>query len=214
MDAMMSKRIALLALAYAVFGWLGLQLAIPPGYATAIFPASGLALAALLTCGLRYAPGIWIGSFVLNASVGALAIGGLSTTGIAVAASIAVGSTLQAVISAWLVRQWVHQSIDVEEAGAVFRFLVVGGPLGCLISPTWGVTTLWLPGVITPSDVLYTGLNWWIGDSIGVIVVAPLALMVLRREAGDPAHRHRCRPLGHLAGPCHCRLRLRELLGT
>src|SRR6266540_571624 len=52
--------------AYAVTGWLGLWLAIPPGYATAIWPASGLALAGVLMGGARVAPGIWLGSFVVN----------------------------------------------------------------------------------------------------------------------------------------------------
>ncbi len=55
-----------LAAAYAVAAWLGLWLAIPPGYATAIWPASGLALAGVLMGGARVAPGIWLGSFVVN----------------------------------------------------------------------------------------------------------------------------------------------------
>ncbi len=40
-----------IALAYAAAGWAGIQLAIPPGYVTAIFPASGIALAVLLVDG-------------------------------------------------------------------------------------------------------------------------------------------------------------------
>ena len=42
-----------LTAAYAIAGWLGLWLAIPPGYATAIWPASGLALAGILIGGAR-----------------------------------------------------------------------------------------------------------------------------------------------------------------
>lgn len=41
-----------LAAAYIAAGRLGLLLAIPPGYATAIFPPAGIALAALLVEGL------------------------------------------------------------------------------------------------------------------------------------------------------------------
>ena len=55
-----------MAAAYAVAGWLALWLAIPPGYATAIWPASGLALAGVLMSGSWVWPGIWLGSFLVN----------------------------------------------------------------------------------------------------------------------------------------------------
>src|SRR5437867_1401197 len=52
--------------AYFVAGRLGSLLAIPPGYATAIWPAAGLALAAALLLGIRIWPGILLGSFAVN----------------------------------------------------------------------------------------------------------------------------------------------------
>lgn len=56
----------ILAVAYAVLGRLGLWLAIPPGYATALWPSLGLALAGLLIGGARVCPGNWLGSFLVN----------------------------------------------------------------------------------------------------------------------------------------------------
>ncbi|MCB1828896.1 MAG: hypothetical protein KDI35_01735, partial [Gammaproteobacteria bacterium] len=47
----------LLALLYFVSGHLSLLLAIPPGYATAVWPGAGIALAGLLLYGRRYLPG-------------------------------------------------------------------------------------------------------------------------------------------------------------
>ena len=44
---------AAVALLYATLGLIGLQLAVPPGYATIIWPASGMALAVLLMFGQR-----------------------------------------------------------------------------------------------------------------------------------------------------------------
>ena len=68
------RRLALLNLAvaavYAGGGWLGLQLAAPPGYATVIWPPSGLAIAALLFYGPALSIGVFIGSFVVNSIVG------------------------------------------------------------------------------------------------------------------------------------------------
>jgi len=58
--------IVVVAIVYAVAGKLSLLLAIPPGYATAVWPAAGIALAAVLLCGYRVLPGVWIGSFLVN----------------------------------------------------------------------------------------------------------------------------------------------------
>jgi len=60
------RDLAILALGYLAAGYLGIWLAVPPGYATIIWPASGVALCALLIRGDRLWPGIWLGSFFLN----------------------------------------------------------------------------------------------------------------------------------------------------
>ena len=59
-----------LAAAYAVAGRVALLLAIPPGYATAIWPAAGIALAGALLWGNRVWPGIVLGSFLVNVWTG------------------------------------------------------------------------------------------------------------------------------------------------
>ena len=55
--------IVLLAAAYFGAARLALMFAIPPGYATAVWPPSGIALAALLLLGYRAWPGVWIGGY-------------------------------------------------------------------------------------------------------------------------------------------------------
>ena len=65
----LGKRIADNAVAmllYAATGWLGLQLAVPPGYATLIWPASGIAAAALLIFGWHLWPGVFLGALTIN----------------------------------------------------------------------------------------------------------------------------------------------------
>src|SRR5580704_10599390 len=59
-----------LALAYVITGRLGLLLAVPPGYATAIFPPAGVAMAAALIGGRMTLPWIFAGSCALNLWVG------------------------------------------------------------------------------------------------------------------------------------------------
>ena len=86
---------------YVVLGKLGIYISVPPGYATLIWPPSGLALAAILLYGFLSIPGIFIGAFLLNLSV----IGGISfESGIdwsksIIPAMIAFGSTLQPILT-------------------------------------------------------------------------------------------------------------------
>jgi integral membrane sensor domain MASE1 len=72
-----------LAVAYFVLGRLGTLTAIPPGVATAIWPPSGLAIAALPVRGQRLWPGIALGSALLNTGI-------LHGSGVALAQSFLV----------------------------------------------------------------------------------------------------------------------------
>lgn len=65
MDDRLSSRFAkwlgqvlAVAAAYFIAGKIALLMAIPPGYATAVWPAAGIALVVVLRCGTRVWPGI------------------------------------------------------------------------------------------------------------------------------------------------------------
>src|SRR5881394_753986 len=62
-------QVGLIAGVYFLAARLSLALAIPPGYATAVWPPSGIALAAALLFGARVWPGIWIGAALANVMV-------------------------------------------------------------------------------------------------------------------------------------------------
>src|SRR5260370_31699064 len=62
--------IAALGILYFITGRLGLMLEPQSGFATLIWPPTGIALAALLLFGYRYWPGIAAGAFLLNLYVG------------------------------------------------------------------------------------------------------------------------------------------------
>ena len=57
-------KLALLAALYYLTGKFGNSIAIPPGYATVIWPPSGLALGALLAHGRRMSVGVFLGSLL------------------------------------------------------------------------------------------------------------------------------------------------------
>ncbi|MBS1196776.1 MAG: hypothetical protein H6R18_561 [Proteobacteria bacterium] len=170
------------ALAYFVLGQLGLALAIPPGYASPVFPAAGLALAVLLCHGHRILPGIWVGSLTINLLL-AWKQGNLSWASVAVAAGLACGAMLQAWVARWLVecKQPGESWKRLETEREILRFLFLGGPLACLVSASVGVGTLYLFGVIGSSELAFSWWSWWGGDTLGVLVFAPLCLALLLR---------------------------------
>lgn len=168
--------VLLLGGAYLLTGKAGLALAIPPGYATAIFPAAGVALAALLLWGLRLWPGVFLGSFALNIWVTLAA--GQAATPIAFALSAAIGSgaALQALFGAWLIRRFLGFPNTLSRGGEVIRFLLLGGAVGCLMSATVGISSLWLAGVVSADNLLFSWWTWWVGDTLGVLLGTPIIL--------------------------------------
>ncbi|MGQ0530252.1 MAG: MASE1 domain-containing protein [Panacagrimonas sp.] len=168
-------RVLAVALVYAVSGKLSLLLAIPPGYATAVWPASGAALAACLLWGWRMWPGVLVGSFLVNVATSwdgsTLALAVRSTV---LALSIGTGAALHAVVGAWLIRRsGGFANVFTPEAG-VIRMLMLGGPASCVISASVGVGSLWTAGLIPTPNLIFNWWTWWVGDSIGVMIFTPL----------------------------------------
>src|SRR4030095_4866999 len=150
---------AAMAAAYYVVGRLGLLLAIPPGYATAVWPASGIALAGILLFGYRVWPGILLGSFLINlrTSLDTTSTASILNTTV-LAASIGLGASLQAIVGAFLIRRFTQYPTTLVEARDIIKFLLLGGPASCLVNATWGVASLLLGRVIQPVDYLF---HWW-----------------------------------------------------
>lgn len=172
----LAGRILVLALAYFVAGRAGLLLTVPPGYASALWPPAGIALVLLLAWGARAAPGVWLGSFCLNLQLGADAAGALSWTVAAVAAGIGAGATLQAWLGAALVRCFAGYPNALDQGRSVLRFLVLGGPLACVVGASAGVAALCAGGLVLPHEAAFNWWAWWVGDTIGVLLGAPVLL--------------------------------------
>jgi signal transduction histidine kinase/integral membrane sensor domain MASE1 len=171
--------LALVALAYGLLGRLGISFAIEPGYASPIFPAAGFAVAALLWSSGRAWPGIFLGSFALNLAT-AKAYGGVELTGMLVAAGIATGATLQALMARWLLLRLAGASWKKLQTEREILFcLVLAGPLPCVISASTGISVLYAAGIVAQQDVAYVLLNWWLGDVLGVWILLPLSLALL-----------------------------------
>ncbi|MEX6504186.1 CHASE domain-containing protein [Pseudomonas zhanjiangensis] len=171
-------RVLLLALAYAVSGHLALMLAIPPGFASAIFPPVGIALAAVLIWGYPMLAGVFLGSTLLNLSIGFSGFEHLSLKGLLIAMGIALGTSVQSLIGAWLIRRFVGFPTPLDTERSIFLLLMLGGPLACLISASAGVGVLYAGQAISGAQVSFSWWTWWVGDCIGVLIATPLMFIL------------------------------------
>ncbi len=161
-------------------GRLGMLLAIPPGFVTAVWPPSGIALAALLLFGYRVWPGVWLGSFAINIFIAAQA-GPITDWPRAalVAGTIGLGSSAQAALGAWLIRREIGFPNALMSLREIALFILLGGPVSCLVAATVGVSALVSAGLVPGVALPFQWFNWWVGDIIGVLIVTPLLLIAL-----------------------------------
>jgi len=167
-----------LAALYFAAARLGLMMDAVSGFATLVWPPTGISLAALLLGGSRLWPGVALGAFLVNWSIGAP---------LAVALALGTGNTLEAVIGARaLERAGFRSSLDrLRDVLALIGFAALASTL---VSATMGVGSLFLGGLVTRDRLLETWRAWWIGDVIGDLLVAPLLLAWAsnRRISKDP----------------------------
>ena len=180
--------LAVVTVVYVAAGKLGLHLAFVHASATAVWPPTGIGLAALLLLGPRTWPAIAFGAFLVN----------ITTAGsVATSLAIASGNTLEAVIGARLVERLAGGRHAFDRAREVFWFAVATLP-GVLVSATVGVGSLALAGYAARDRLPAIWTTWALGDLAGALVFAPL-LILWATDRHPPGHRERWIELGALA---------------
>ena len=157
-----------LAVAYVVVARLGLMLDAVAGFATLVWPATGIALAVLVMYGYRLWPAVLIGAFAANMLTGAPPL---------VALGIGVGNTLEAVVGTYLLRQVAGFRPSLDRLQDVLALIVLAAGISTTISATTGVASLYVGGILPHAQGLLTWRAWWLGDLIGDLVVAPVLLV-------------------------------------
>jgi diguanylate cyclase (GGDEF)-like protein/PAS domain S-box-containing protein len=149
---------------------LGLELAIPSGHGTVVWPPSGIALALMLWQGYRVLPGVLLGSFLANALSGAAG----PAIPLAAAGAIALGSAFQALFATALYRRFIGSQTPerIQDAG---KFLGIAA-LSCVLAATAGTIGLALPSATSWQEYLTTWLSWWFGDLAWTLIVTPPVL--------------------------------------
>ena len=161
------------AAAYVAAAFVGFRFASVAEQVTTVWPPTGISLAALLLWGPRLWPAVWIGALFANAAMNAP---------LWTAAAVATGNTLEAVVATWALRRFFQFDARLQRVRDVLTFVLVAAAGSTIISATIGVGTLAVSGVQLWERVPQLWWEWWVGDAVGAIVVAPVILAMAQRR--------------------------------
>jgi len=161
--------LAILVVAGFATGKIGLLVPLVHQRVTMLWPPAGIALAAVLLGGEWVWPGIAVASLLVSLST--------HTPPIA-AVVIAAGNTLAALGGGRLLRR-VGFSNRLERVRDVLSLLALGVVVSPVISAVVGSAALNLAWRVPSARVLQSGLSWWLGDAMGILLVAPVLLTCL-----------------------------------
>ena len=156
------------AVGYVIAGKLGLLLAVDPANATAVWPPSGIAVAAFLLLGYRIWPAILLAALLVH----------LTTAGaFATSLGVATGNTLEGVVAAYLMQRFSAGLRSFERPQDVLKFALAGA-ISPAVGATIGVTSLSLGGFSDWDEYGSVWSTWWLGDMAGILTVAPLLILL------------------------------------
>jgi PAS domain S-box-containing protein len=180
----------LVLVAVLFFGLTGAALFVPvlnPA-GTPLWPATGVALGVIMLRGYRTAPAIFAGCFVARV----IASGVVDIRPIVEAGASALGTTLAALVGAWVLERWSHGRKTFASARGIGRFtLVCFGPVA-VISSAVAMAGSILGGIASKLAAGDSGLTdalvnwpallsgydtWWLADAGGSLVVTPVIVL-------------------------------------
>ncbi len=162
------------ALAYYLTGQFGLLFSIPPSDAGIIWPAAGLALVSVAFLGWPAATGVFVGAFLTTVAI--------LPEEVSILLSVVNGlaSAGQACIATWLIKRLTKGEQFFSEK-MMIKALIIGGPIASLTSATLCLSMHYAVGQLPVEGFLNSWLFWWLGDSLGVMIFAPLMLPYIGR---------------------------------
>lgn len=175
-DLKLLAKIICVSALYFIVAKIGLFLAIPPGFSSPIWPAAGVSIAATLLWGFKIWPGIFIGSFIVNWSIG--------EEGLFWGPQVLIG--LGAVLHAYFSHVLINSrlNMDTETPGSTHEIFKVNkniilihlfsGPIASTLSATIGVFTLSAFKIVPHDQIFMNWFTWWVGDSVGVLCTLPI----------------------------------------
>ncbi len=171
----------ILILAFVASGWIARQLAIPPANVTMLWLPSGVAVAAVLLYGRWLLPAVFLASLLLNTILG-MSIGSGMLRASSLAVWTACGATLQVLIADVLLRRRFGDHIELTRTRDVAAAIGLGILIPALVSASIGHLAMMALRDFPIERVPASMATWALGDVLGILTVAPFAMIGERRR--------------------------------
>jgi PAS domain S-box-containing protein len=172
-----------ITVSYYLTAKLGLTFAFEGTNASPVWMPSGIALAAVLILGYRVWLAIFIGAFWANFQ--AFPDSGLSFASISLLSAVtAAGNTVEALVGALVISRLSNHKQPLETMKGTTLFIVAGALLATIIAAIVGSLSFCL---FTNHWMVFDHmlLNWWFGDTLGILILAPIILNWHNLKATD-----------------------------
>jgi PAS domain S-box-containing protein len=141
--------------------------------ATPLWPPTGVAFAIVLLRRYRVWPAILVGSFSANA----ISSPALTASSLFQSSGIGIGTTLAALIGAWLVNHWSCGTKTFATPLGIARFMIISIAPTAMISSAVAMTGSFLANEFGYAGSVSTWAAWWLADAAGTVIIAPVIVL-------------------------------------
>ena len=176
---------------YFLAAQVGLLTGAEPDVPMLIWPASGVAAAAVILLGNGGIVGVWLGAFLATLALynGFLPL----RTSVPVASFVGLFAALQALLVVQLAIRWIGPFPKQPHLSHLLRFSALAAA-GAAIGTTASLATILAAGVPLAAPVAIVWLSAWIGDTLGIVLFTPF-LLVLHRWFHSESIEHQLVPM-------------------
>lgn len=170
----------LCALAYFLLAHLGFAWGALTANASLLWPPSGWVFFALVVYGNPVLPGLFVGALCSSLWLSFSSQSGITLPNILTASVIAAAGVAQA----WWVSLFYKKHFSPSRYADIrtsFRY-VATVLVTCTLASTVGNSLLYVTNVMSGIDAIKNWSVWWFGDSLGILVFAPLLLIIHQRK--------------------------------
>jgi PAS domain S-box-containing protein len=168
----MLRRIQIVAvylLAFIILDTGAHALEVYPGV-VAWYPPDGLSFALLLTLGAWFLPALVIASLISNLFIFQIAVSPLVLIGWAILLALILG------LAAWFLRQRVRIDLQLHKTRHILWMILTAAVVSTVLA--WvSVSSSTAVGAISQDVLLSAVFQWWTGEMIGILVLAPALLI-------------------------------------
>ncbi|MEP6664166.1 MAG: PAS domain S-box protein, partial [Verrucomicrobiota bacterium] len=153
---------------YFLSGLLGMKLAFNSGNTVFFWPATGIALAAVLLLGYRVWPVVTLGTLLFSFWNGNHTLFFIIGN--------TVGNTVGAVVGTFLLERLIRFHSSMDRVRDVVGFVVLGCGISTSVNALFIMASLSAGPEMEWADLFPKFLNWWVPNALATLIITPLIL--------------------------------------